>query len=425
MEGWAFPASALETLGIASTSITIKKTDVVGLYLLDVEETGSELDVGIGSELVTIQGANIEQADVIRRVLGHFASKHGIRIIASSPHGEVAVPTPARSFMQHLQALLQGRHPTLLVYFYSVPIGPALPRRLSHVFGITLEREQGAALLPSGIGVPIRDENEVIVAEVIRGREGYDALYILFDLPHGGNAKNVASLMSNILAEYEKIIGNEEYEGADKERSRASYVELRLNNIKEEIGRTEADLERLRKELVDLQNQVVERASQIQRLEQRVGALRGEVERQNVGDEFDRLSGIPEIRRVIVDREGIIVLTREIEVDFNGRIYNLGQFVIYIFPPTPTRERSEIRIFNRSNLIRGNVGVAQHPHINAEGECCWGSIVATIPELLGRREYFVLLQVIINFLKSINPSSWYRPITEWPEKSRRKEEEER
>ena len=54
--------------------------------------------------------------------------------------------------------------------------------------------------------------------------------------------------------------------------------------------------------------------------------------------------------------------------------------------------------------------VDKSPHIYGDGEVCWGSAMELVYRYLWDREYYLLVLLLINFLKSIDPNSYVYPL---------------
>jgi|GEM_PF-1083002 sulfur carrier protein ThiS len=104
------------------------------------------------------------------------------------------------------------------------------------------------------------------------------------------------------------------------------------------------------------------------------------------------------------EEDVIIGITQPITIIFEDHEYN--------FDPYEVR----IDLNNRCGTILGNSNEINgyiHPHVNDNGEVCWGNIRGLIPNLLGQLDIYGLFQLIHNFLSDYNNDDPYQRIENW------------
>ncbi|HYL82485.1 MAG TPA: hypothetical protein VEU07_16830, partial [Candidatus Acidoferrum sp.] len=70
----------------------------------------------------------------------------------------------------------------------------------------------------------------------------------------------------------------------------------------------------------------------------------------------------------------------------------------------------DVRITNISNPI----GTYDHPHV-CQGRPRLGSIREGVAKLLGESQFAPATEVMIDFVKTVNPADWRQPVGVWPE----------
>jgi hypothetical protein len=334
---------------------------------------------------------NMEYWAEIQPVLQEYAKILRVEISVSNPHGK---ESPSRDDPGWLY-----------VRFWSAPRRTERTH-IKEAFGIRLKGGQHDAVRPSGEGILIEDETGAPVAEVVGG-----TLYVLFDLPHAsGGGPLMRAIMEKVLPlfkepeERERLLA--EMAERELERSREAYVQecgRRMANAvkatRDGIAEAEASIESAMRTIVGATRK---RDGLRRKLSQLLNSQEEYEERFRT--EFEKLRAVPGVERIRV-REGVVeVFTDLITVPFGGAEYEIGRFCIEI------RTSGEVRCHNLTRKVDGYC----HPHVKENGTCCLGNLSAGIAKLLGEYEYSVIAQVMIEYLKTCNPSDWYKSIENWP-----------
>jgi len=128
-----------------------------------------------------------------------------------------------------------------------------------------------------------------------------------------------------------------------------------------------------------------------------------------LGREFDHLSKIAKVKKIEVNDGNISVFTEYLHSQpvkiLDNRKVDLGEFRIDI----DTQNR-RIRIFNLTRKVEGSY----HPHINSSGEACFGNIKDQIHKLLADAQYEILIDVLMQYLVSVNEGDYMRDARKWP-----------
>jgi uncharacterized protein (DUF433 family) len=116
------------------------------------------------------------------------------------------------------------------------------------------------------------------------------------------------------------------------------------------------------------------------------------------------LRALPEVHEVQRGDGCITVLTHPLLAEHEGRRYRLGAFQVNLY------DSGEVRISNLSD----RVGVFDHPHI-CQGRPQLAGIREGVAKLLGEAQVAAAAEVLIDFLRTVDPTDWRLPIQSWPE----------
>jgi len=120
--------------------------------------------------------------------------------------------------------------------------------------------------------------------------------------------------------------------------------------------------------------------------------------------EVEGLLGIPEVCEIEIQGDRLSVLTGTVDTVVGGKRYRLGRFRLDI------RFTGEVTI---KNLTRP-YGYYDHPHVwNARP--CLGNIGHSVVKLVSEFQWVAAAQLLIEYLKTVNPKEWYTPIDHWEE----------
>jgi len=399
IQGVAFPeeekATVLEILHFSSTDFVEMETNREELVFLAVNKN-----------LSTVTTVTVESWDggnhrdkliaVVKEVLGFL----GEEIVISVPHRRTAVPAHDSKFH---------------ILIWSAPVGNATTCPPEEIFGVKVDcRDVG--FLPSGEGIPIIDSaTGWAVAELV---DEYN-LFIHHDLCHYGTDREV-EIFRHLLQEVAKELSATPKEKAERQRSLAqaeqeknclAYVQECGRRLQATIAATRKSLEECEKSVRDAQQRITEavraEAGFRKKLEQLLSS-KGEME-QRFAEEFDRLLQAPGVQRVSV-RDGIIsVFTDQIDIAYQGNVYDIGRFRVDIHT---AGNNGGVRCYNLTRELNGYC----HPHIKGDGRCCLGNIADGVAKLIGNYEFSVLAQVMLQYLRTVNPQDWYCNIKNWPVK---------
>lgn len=171
--------------------------------------------------------------------------------------------------------------------------------------------------------------------------------------------------------------------------------------LKEDIDQLRRNVEMYREGLVAANRQLIKRKRML------AASLAQKIDEEKVRKEFQNIKAIPEVEMIGLYQDQLHILTRSISIRYLGRTYELGEYHIQI----GLQDKSRILIKNLRAKDRRD-----HPHVDYEIPC-WGNITDAISEAQSIHQLYMLVILIIQFLKSYNPSGAYRELSHWPVKS--------
>lgn len=332
--------------------------------------------------------------DLLLPTLQWFADKIGMDVETSNPHGYTELP---RSEL--------GK---FFIFYWSSSTNNGRSS-IQRCFGTRLTSGQHDAMA-IGSGIPVIDDEGITVAELSGSN-----LYILFDLPHSANG-NPEILRKILEAASEMIASPDEYNRIARERtlelergSRDRYIAACGSRGQSDLTGERDTLARLRRENEGYAEALTRTIRDIDRSRARISVLESLPSRdESYGTEFDKLKTSAHVDTVIVQDDKIIVTTDHLATYplRDGRIADLGiyRIVIPVGSGIPTAH----------NLTRSVRGFG-HPHSHGGGDMCYGNIGSDLATLMGKFEFSLAAQLVIEFLQTINEADDYgKRVRDWP-----------
>lgn len=190
---------------------------------------------------------------------------------------------------------------------------------------------------------------------------------------------------------------------------RNRYAELALNRRNTELQTVQHSIHELRERLLYLeQSYVAARRSLLSAIEteRKLQQEASGVSREQLYKEFDTLNSLPGLDRVSMNNRGNLVgFTKDIVIEHLGVDYHIGEFEITITD-------NHIYMRNLSGCEHTN---CHHPHVNSDGEPCFGEWFRTIMNALSEKHYDVVLQLCLQFLQGYTYNDSFAPIQCWGE----------
>ena len=360
-------------------------------------------------------GASLE---ALSPILAEYAEALGVPVRLEVPRGLVARPRGRRGWWLHPFAL-PGRPGWL-------GLGPQVrPIMLAAVCGLPLppDRRTGWSVpTRDGWGRPLRDLDGQTIG-LLRDTD----VYILFDLL--GQEPRLASLLTRAMLDLSLEagclllpiltgLGPATLESRLRQLRQTTEVEAFRASAAWRTDRAEqgdtpgGEIEALTNQLKELERDLRTSGRQMHSLERRLTLAErrladlGHLQASEaaLSRDFDRLVGLPGVTDVEV-KDGVLrVFTDAIVVSYGGRQYRMGRFRLDL--------HFDGRVFLRN--LTDRYETYDHPHVE-NGRACLGNIQEWMQRLLAQREFVAACEVLLHYLRTVNPGDWRKAVTFWPE----------
>ncbi len=359
--------------------------------------------------------------DALSPVLAEYTEALGLPVRLEVPRRRVVRPRGRRGWTLHPFAL-PGRAGWL-------GLGPEVrPTTLATVCGYPLSPGRRAAWTVAGWnrwGRPLQDSEGQTVGLLL----GTD-VYLLFDLL--GQEPTIARLVGRAFLDLSLEAGSSlllVLTGLGPATLEARLRRLRQATEVEGLGASalwrargsgedhapEAEAEALGEELRELEVNLRTSGRQMRDLERRLlTAQRRLAELQHhqtspdtLERDFDRIASLPGVAEVGVRDGAVQVLTEPIVIEYGFRRYRLGRFHL------------DLHFDGRLSIrnLTDRYETYDHPHIE-NGRPCLGNIQEWVQRLLAQREFAAATEVLLQYLRTVNPADWRKAVTFWMEVGR-------
>jgi hypothetical protein len=355
---------------------------------------------------------------LLEPVLEEYAKALGIRIHVHAPTNHVSLPRWGDGLHLHLFALpVRPRWLTLW------PITPTI--EIPTVFSWPLAAGTKTALAPGSLfsrGVVKQDqkghpvtgmlgENIYVLFDLLGQPEAL-ALIILrrtLDLCLGGMAEWLSVATGRLPHQVQVslhrlshrttliILDQSAARGQGDTPPDARFPEAG-NVLPEQVVGTEENLK-------ELSRQMASQTRLLRTCQERFHTLKNaEQSEEALVRELEGLLRIPEVCDVEMLGDRLCVFTDTVDTVVAGKRYRLGRFRVDI------RFNGDVAI---KNLTRAH-GYYDHPHIwNAKP--CLGNIGQNVMKLVSEFQWVATAELLLEYLKTVNPKEWYTPIHHWEE----------
>lgn len=346
-------------------------------------------------------GGDLETWDTMLPILEEFSKQIKKDIHVCNPHGRST-------------SGISNAKNKLSIVFWS-HYNSFTSRGFPYCFGRIMKNGATDGCLPNKFndkGIVLKDDDDVVFGEIIGS-----TLYVFFDLPHQ-TSDGARFCLEKVIEAYLKVglMSKEEYEKyLEKEIkkkqkiAKEKYVKAcsrryneTLNNLKEQIPKFEKKINDFSEGISECVRNRAEALEQLEFFEAQFGS-----QTDRYGNEFDNLLNVDKVEDVFIEDAYIIVITKEIEINYEDQTYLMGTYKVKI-------------PIGRGNLyiirIEGTIEGCYHPHVNGDAAPCLGNIATGLAKLIGQYEFAAAVQVILNFLSEVNKDDWYARVTVWPVK---------
>ena len=127
---------------------------------------------------------------------------------------------------------------------------------------------------------------------------------------------------------------------------------------------------------------------------------------ETLARDFDRIVALPGVEDVGVNDSALQVFTEPIVIEYGFRRYRLGRYRLDLY--------FDGRLFIQN--LTDRYDTYDHPHVES-GRPCLGNIQDWVQRLLAQREFTAATEVLLQYLRTVNPSDWRKAVTFWGEVS--------
>jgi len=189
----------------------------------------------------------------------------------------------------------------------------------------------------------------------------------------------------------------QEQEEIDLKESRNRYAKECTKRLKNKRQEYEKRIKEYEEETKEISRRLVELTRNIDENKRMVFGLNDQKDQlERYKEEYDKLSELPHVRKVLVKNEKITVFTDTIYLSYENETYELGEYQINF--------EGQVRIINERPIFNPTHGTNgqwfHHPHVFEKdgSNTCLGNITAGIRELVGKYEYAIATAILIDFL---------------------------
>jgi hypothetical protein len=359
----------------------------------------------------------------VRQILSRYATILGVPLSFRTATNHYSPPDGGDAVHFHSFAL-----PTPPVILGTWPRVPLVELRLGH--GIPLADGAHRALAfgtQFGRGRPLLDQYGHVVGEYLGTN-----LYCLFDLlgqdapwipvllrrhldlglPYllpalTGGERTMAIRLEDraryLREETEELI--RAHRRGLLQNARETYISAYQERVSEEICLLQSEIGFLEAGVDEMARRIAADTRRLHEGRRRLRLLQGWRDQpESSGRELEDLQALPEVREARVQDGRISLTTSPILVEYGGRRYCLGSFQLDL------HFNGDVRVVN----LTDPVGAYDHPHIH-QGRPSLGIIREGVAKLLGEFQFLAATEVMIDFLKTVNPAEWRLPVLHWPE----------
>jgi hypothetical protein len=187
--------------------------------------------------------------------------------------------------------------------------------------------------------------------------------------------------------------------------AREAYVGACQERVAEEVRFLQSEVAFLEDGVEEMARRIAADTRRSKEARRRLGLLQGcQGSPESGGGELESLQTLPGVREARVQDGRISITTDPIWVEYEGRRYRMGRFRLDL------HFNGDVRITN----LTDRVGPYDHPHVH-QGRPSLGNIREAIAKLLGEFQFVAATEVLMDFLATVNPAEWRRPVMCWPE----------
>ncbi len=110
----------------------------------------------------------------------------------------------------------------------------------------------------------------------------------------------------------------------------------------------------------------------------------------------------------------MIFCDRRAKSSYQG-LFEMGEYRMEVY--TSGDRRGQVKFFNltRQSMGYGGTSGCHHPHVEANGRPCLGTIKTAVSEYIGKQMYSVVFYMSVQYLKTVNTDDVGKDIKYWPQ----------
>lgn len=366
---------------------------------------------------VSVGDNHMESRDDVLECLNAFSDSMGLSIHAFNAHaGRFGKSDFVRVHKKDMYVIFWNNS-------LAKDITPSESAFFKTVLGVELQRNQRDGCQPGANrrGQDLLTDDDGNTYAEIETFEGKIFVYILFDLPHANESYDLLyRIMEQVAGRLGKEVAPRDMTDIAKKRLIQRYqtflkagITASTNQIEQQIRQCQQQRDQWRQRYAETYNQEREYALRLEALKN--GGIK---ESDKIEKDIDKICSHKYVASMNVMRGIMTVDTKPLTYkDRAGYTRNLGAFRLTIHPE---REPVVQRLGILANIPEGDrnpyANRLAHPHSTGTGHnMCWGNIGAGVVQLALDKEYFTLIDLVINFLLNINEDDPYgQRVQYWP-----------
>jgi len=292
---------------------------------------------------------------------------------------------------------------TFRIFFHASPMGSMSMETPERIWGYRLLK-RGQAFVPSAMGVPIIDDAGFIVGELVGNN-----LYLHQEYIHYGS-KIEAAMVARLLLEVRKELHSARNATAETLSRKLAdhFADECSRQMKSCAAR---GLKATTQEMTKARNNLREVIKNARLAEGNLLRLQA-APSEELGREYDELLKLANVIDVRVSADTLVVVTKTLNCVHpkTKQKHEIGAFEIHI-----SMRYHTIKWYNQTRKVQGGRSSMNAPHVDENGNACFGNTKELFPMLISKREFASAVELAIAFVESVNlDDTWGKHIVSWP-----------
>lgn len=288
------------------------------------------------------------------------------------------------------------------IYFNSSPQGSASLSVPDRLWGVRLLKK-GNAFPPSALGLPLVDDSGFVLGELVDNNLYFHQEYMLY------GCQMEAALLARLLIQVRDEIA---LGGSGPEKIHERVGSLFIAECLRQVSASGAANARVTsQDALKAQGEFRELLKATRLEETNLIRLQA-APAEELGREYDELLKLANVIEVQVTKDVIKVTTDTIYCrnPKTGKRHDIGAFEIQI-----STSANWVKWYNKTRKVNGGRNGMNAPHVDENGNACYGNTKDLFPMLIGKREFATVVQLAIAFVEAVNlDDNWGKFIGNWP-----------